>query len=379
MVILRDMEYTYTVELPEGWRQEGKDRYSSTTPWAHLTISSQMLPDGYGVERFSQFVQDDLQKGWWPNASLFEIDSVEEGLTNNQPTRHFHYRVQESTQYCVVDVQELVGVTQILPGIPHGFRLRAWMCENDVAAHGQVRESLLESFEVNTGPAEYYRQFIVANGVTVKADGSVDPAAVEAGAEIVSAMLSGRQDIVRCMARTRADLAIIPRDQTVTTLPEYAHLAGTKDFTGRSRDTFDLRGLGGVVGQPVASAAEEQLLGTLEPKHPYYPHRGLVPVHEFAHSIQNLCFTPEDDERWNGFYQDALQLDLYPGTHMMADVDEFFAVFTTGYFEVTDELGSDNTRDILEARFQDVFQALDDIYKGAVLPEIYKAGPVPYQ
>ena len=135
----------------------------------------------------------------------------------------------------------------------------------------------------------------------MKADGTVDPAAVEAGSEIVAAMLSGREDLARCMARSRAELAIIPRDRTLTSLPDYAHLKGTVDFTGRSRDTYDLRGVGAVPGLPVSSTAEEQVLGNLGPEHPYQPYRGLVTVHEFAHGIQNLCFTAEDHEEWDGF------------------------------------------------------------------------------
>ena len=63
--------------------------------------------------------------------------------------------------------------------------------------------------------------------MTVKAAGKVDSAAVEAGADIVAAMLSGRDDIAWCMVRERAELAIIPKDQPVTSLPEYAYLRGT--------------------------------------------------------------------------------------------------------------------------------------------------------
>ncbi len=124
----------------------------------------------------------------------------------------------------------------------------------------------------------------------MKADGTVDPAAVEAGAEMVATLLSGREDIARCMVGKRAELAIIPRDRTLTSLPEYAHLKGTRDFTGRSRDTFDLRSVGAVPGLPVSSAGEEQVLGSLGPERPYYPYyRGWVAVHEIAHGIQNLC------------------------------------------------------------------------------------------
>ena len=154
-----------------------------------------------------------------------------------------------------------------LPGNPQGFRAKAWICEHDVAAHGTPRKRILDSFQVTTRPSTYYRQFMSVKGVTVKAggtvdpaavkaggtvdpaavkadgtvdpaavkaDGTVDPAAVEAGAEIVAAMLLGRQDLARCMARSRAGLAIIPRDRTLTSLPDYAHLKGTVDFTGRT-------------------------------------------------------------------------------------------------------------------------------------------------
>ena len=359
------------MDLPDGWVEERAGAYSNASPWARLTTSSQYLSIGYTVGQFASLVHDDLRKDWWPAASLFEITSVEEAEVGSQPARRIRYRVQESPQYCVVNVEELVVVSQLLPGNPQGFRVKAWMCQHDVESYGQVRKRILDSFQISTKPPEYYRQFMSVDGVTVKANGSVDPAAVEAGAEIVAAMLSGRQDIVRCMARTGAELAIIPNDQTLTSLPDYKYMTGTRDFTGRSRDTFELRGVGGVRGIPVSSAAEEQVLGTMGPQHPYYSYRGLVAVHEFGHGIQNLCFTQEDHEVWNGFYQAAVQAGLYPDTHMMANVNEFFAVFTTGYFEVTDELGRDSSRDDLKARFPDVFLALDGIYGGAALPEIY--------
>ena len=108
------------------------------------------------------------------------------------------------------------------------------------------------------------------------------------------------------------------------------------------------------------------------PHHPYYPFRGLVAVHEFAHGIQNLCFTQEDHEQWNGFYEESVQAELYPGSHMMADVMEFFAVLTTGYFEVTDELGEDSDRDELKERFPMWLQALDEIYGGSTVPGKYR-------
>ena len=233
---------------------------------------------------------------------------------------------------------------------------------------------MLESLQIVTREAEYYTQFMSVSGVTVKAAGSVDPAAVEAGAEIVAAMLAGREDIARCMFRSRAELAITPKGQPVTSLPEFEGLEGTRDFTGRRRDSFEIRGLGAVRGQPVTTAAEEQLLGLIGPQHPYYPYRGLVVVHEFAHAILNLCLTQDDHDQWDGYYEEAVRVGLSPGTHMMSNVQEFFAVFSTGYFEVRDELERGSGREDLERQFPEIFQALDEIYGGATVPEEYRTG-----
>ena len=373
----REVEYDYTIGLPDDWTQKREHRYSSPSPQVHLEITSRRFPVGADIDQYIQQVQDNLKEDWedwWFTTSLFHTTSVEKETTDEKTAIRIRYRVQETSEYCVLDVVDVVLVSRIVPEDPQVFRIRAWMCESRVARRGQLRYDVLKSFEVITrpAPAPYYTQFAPVKGVVVKAHESVDPAALKAGKEIVGAMLSGREDIPGCMARHGGDLAIIPRDQVNTDLPEFAHLAGTKDFTGRPRENYDLRGLGGVVGQSVSSAGEEQLLGNWESKHPWYPYRGWVATHEFAHGIQNLCFTQEDWEKWNKFYDKAVDENWYPGTHMVADVLEFFAVFSTAYFEVTDELGDDPSREELRNRFPEIFQALNEIYGGATLPEKYR-------
>ena len=222
------MEYAYAIELPDNWRQAGAGLYSSASPpGATLTIVSQLLPIEYTADQFFHLLEYDLWRDRWPAASLFEIASVEDGMKDELPTRRIRYRVQESPEFCVVNVDELVLVSQVLPGNPHGVRVRLWAREHDVVVHKEAMESILESFQITTRPTTYYKQFMSARGVTVKAAGKVDSAAVEAGADIVAAMLSGRDDIAWCMVRERAELAIIPKDQPVTSLPEYAYLRGT--------------------------------------------------------------------------------------------------------------------------------------------------------
>lgn len=366
------MEYGHTVELADGWYRVEEGHYRSDSPAGILTVSSQYLPREYDLDQFTRLVRYGLREDWWPGASLFEVMSVEDTKAGDQPATRIRYRVQMSPGYCVIDVAELVLVSQLLPGNPQGFRAFAWMCEHEVGQYGKERDAMLDSLRTFTKEAEYYTQFLSVNGIAVKAAGSVDPAAVEAGADIVAAMLSGRQDIARCMVRMRADLAITPKDELVTSLPEFERVVGTSDFTGRRLDSFEIRGLGAVPGHPVTAAAEEQLLGTLGPQHPYQPYRGLVAVHEFAHSIQNLCFTKDDHEEWDRFYEEAVRAGVYEGSHMMANVMEFFAVLSTGYFEVTDELGTGSDLAALKNRFPKVFEALEEIYGGAAVPEEYR-------
>lgn len=232
------------------------------------------------------------------------------------------------------------------------------MCEVDVPRHASSTTALLDSLRVRGRVAAYHSQSLFSNGVLLKAADRAQPETLVVAAQILNWMLgSSRSDFAHCLPRVGAALAIIPRDDFVTALPEFAWLGGQADFTGRTYDSFELRGLGAVRRQPVTATSEERLLGIGVP-------RDLnVTVHEFAHAIQNLCFTPEDHRKWSGFYSQALQADFKPGSHLMHDVYEFFAVFSSAYFGVTDELGNRSTsRDTIRNDFPDIFRSLTQIY-----------------
>ena len=226
-VLRRETEYSYSIELPDNWTKKAQGRYSSESPSAQLTISSHRLPDGTTVDRFAEILLEGLGQDWWFTPSLLEITSVDDDLAGDQPAKRIRYRVQEAPQYCVLDGQDIVVVADDLAGFPQGFRVKTWMCERDAASYAPARESILDSFQVTTRPAQYYTQYVPVRGVMVKAHESVDPAALQAGAETVYGLLSGRKDIAECMSFEGADLAIISRDQVSTDLPEFAHLAGT--------------------------------------------------------------------------------------------------------------------------------------------------------
>lgn len=176
-------------------------------------------------------------------------------------------------------------------------------------------------------------------------------------------MLDGREDIAECMADAGAGLLIVPKDDPLTSLPEYRDLKGGKDpLRGRSYDEI-IRGLGGTPGLPMASTDESHLLWT-----PLNPE---VTAHEYAHSIQNLCFTPEDNAKWSALYDTALQANLFPGTYAMLTVHEFWAVFSNVYLgadRVLENGRRSEVRSTFETEVPGVWEFFEDIYGVLVTP-----------
>ena len=195
-------------------------------------------------------------------------------------------------------------------------------------------------------------------GVTVKAAAHVDPAALQAAAHVVDVMLDGREDIAECMAEAGAGMLIIPKGDPLTSLPEYRHWKGkVYPKLGQSVDEV-IRGSGGhpQPGHPDNAATDETHLIRV-------PITPAVTVHEYAHSIQNFCFTPEDDAKWNAYYAAAKQANAYPGAYAMLDHYEFWAVLSTVYLDASNELGDPaEVRAGLERDFRAVWNFLKTIY-----------------
>ena len=229
----------------------------------------------------------------WPSYSLFELTSFAEIQAGGHDFYEITYRRQESPEYCVIAATERIAAAEAWYGVLRSVRAISWMCESDVSRHDEARTAMLDTFRVSSKPDDYYTQAVMANGVLIKAADKVDPMALSVAADVVGWMLAGRRDLAECMLAVGATIAIIPKDEFVTTLPEFARLKGGGDFTGRTYDSMQIRGLGAVEGQPVSAAAEEQLIEV--------PTNLFGTVHEFAHAIQNLCFNQDDHEKWGRF------------------------------------------------------------------------------
>ena len=113
-------------------------------------------------------------------------------------------------------------------------------------------------------PRPYYTQSVDVDGISVKASQTVDPKALEAGAETVRVTLAHRPDIARRMAEAGAALAIVPKSRYITEIPELGYLKGRLDLNGNPYDSFAVRGSGGIPQQPTTVTSEENLLGLVE-------------------------------------------------------------------------------------------------------------------
>lgn len=353
-IATRDQEYVYTIDVPEGWVDE-----NDYAKGGRLDIREIPLTAGTKLDQFAESVRDNLRREWWPSASVFEITHFSKRQAGDQEFYSLKYRVRESPEYCLVDVEEVIGVGASLPEQVQGFRALHEACDWMLQGRlGMERRQVLDSFRVTTRPATYYKQFIMVEGVTVKATGKVDQAALQVVAGTVDVMLDGRRDIRECLVHFGAGLAIVPRDELITTLPEFAHLKGKKDpFWGNSYDVH--RALGGLV----SAVPEENLLRLPESITEQHS-----TVHEFAHTIQNRCFTPEDHQEWNALYSAAREDGILSGAYAMTNPREFFAVLSSVYFGATYELGRlTEVRPALRAEWPAVFEFLEDIY-GALTP-----------
>ena len=131
---------------------------------------------------------------------------VRDGTNSGEVVISWDY-VPDATHYRIGYVN--LDQDYALPGSQHGYRVRMWVCEADAVVYGQDRLQTLRSFRAATQPSTYYGQFLSVKDVVIKAKDTVNPDALYAEGDIVSTMLSGRQDIGDCMANVGAGLAII--------------------------------------------------------------------------------------------------------------------------------------------------------------------------
>lgn len=122
----------------------------------------------------------------------------------------------------------------------------------------------------------FFTQERRVRGVRVRAPAPVEPAALDEAGRRLERLLGSCPAIAANLLAAGAELQLVGRDQRVTDLPQYRHLAGVRLAHGRTLDER-ARAYGGLA----ACVGEEGLLRLPTARH--RDHRDLV-AHELAHT-----------------------------------------------------------------------------------------------
>lgn len=175
---------------------------------------------------------------------------------------------------------------------------------------------------------DYYSQWISADGIMIEASAQVDPAALEKAKETANRMLAYRPDIRERMIKNGARVAIIGKNEKLTDLPEHRNKVDLEISQGRPYSS--LRGVSGIVDDPVAAVGEENLLRS--PGDSFTEEDILH--HELAHSIMNLGMSDQEKEEIVALYEDAKAAGLWSGTPAQISELEYWAEISQSYFGV---------------------------------------------
>ena len=238
---------------------------------------------------------------------------------------------------------------------------------------GTVTNELGESADTEkvytVSVAPFYTQSVKTSaGVTVKSSGAVEKSTLQEAAKILDVMLSKRSDVVEKMLANGAELAVYGKGESAYSIPEHR---ATYD-----PDMYYVEGYGGMVGNPVASIYDANVLRLLKkdsPDHYTSYENESVLVHEFGHSIHLLGVDsiPELKAEFDAVYQSAKAKNLWPNSYAISNREEYFATCTAIWFNVMSESsdgswdgvrGPVNTREELKTYDADMYNFLAKLY-----------------
>ncbi len=205
--------------------------------------------------------------------------------------------------------------------------------------HAQAAASSFGSQNVTAPPnwlsldRSYYKKYLDASGVPIVASSTVSDAALKKMKYIVNRMLEKdwhtRQAVVTNLKR----VLIIPKDQGMTSLPEYRNFDQTFPIPG---STWNERaqGVGWTAENPYVSCSEADLLNSGAPSDRYTNES--ICIHEFAHTVFEAGIMKRDNNAYTrvlNLYNDALRrgyitTSMYAG----ATVHEYWAESVQAFF-----------------------------------------------
>lgn len=231
----------------------------------------------------------------------------------------------------------------------------------------ELADSALKS-STKLSVAEFYKKFKNSNGIIIKGSANIEASALERASGIVEKMLVKRPDLRSSLIANHADVAIIATNETFCDIPETSDLASTNTFDGRN--FCSICGGGGVIGRPVTTVCEDNLLKTK--KDPYHGSEDIL-THEFAHTIHLVGMNSMEQKKIADLYEEAKTKGMFTknqkgeAPYAMANDQEFFASFSAAWFGVHNP-NSDATpaelkgRDSIKEKFPALYDFLKSVY-----------------
>ena len=177
--------------------------------------------------------------------------------------------------------------------------------------------------------SDFYKKYADANQIPVVGSELVSYSALTEAAQIVNAMLSGRQDIRDALVRGRVRIAVMAPTEKTTDIPEHNDLKPKAYWDQRAR------GLGATAVRPASSCAEENLLNFQGD--PYSKENILI--HEFAHTMHTIGLNSIDltfDSRLRKVFKNAIDKGLWTNTYAASSHTEYWAETVQSYFDAND-------------------------------------------
>jgi hypothetical protein len=177
------------------------------------------------------------------------------------------------------------------------------------------------------GVDDFYGKYALTRGIPIFGSFEVLDRSFALVAGVVTKMLRKRPDIRRALIKQNTSVSILSVDGIFTDLPEMRIWKGRKVLVGAPMTFDEVRGGGGVRGNPVTVICERNLCGIRDP----YLNKGFsVATHEFAHSIHNLGLKGPERAAVTRAFKKALKAKLFrrPNgeiAYMLSNAMEYFA------------------------------------------------------
>lgn len=178
-----------------------------------------------------------------------------------------------------------------------------------------------ESFKLSP----FYAKCVMVGEFPVVSSVKVTDPALSEAAVIVKAMLAGREDILKAMAKNKVRLSVMATSERTCDLPEHADLTPKEYWNRRAR------GLGATRERPAVSCGEENVLCC--PGDPYSTES--IMVHEFAHAIHEMGVNSLDasfDRRLKEAYDAAIKAGKWKNCYAAENHHEYWAEAVQSWF-----------------------------------------------